>query len=93
MAAGQLVPDSIVFQLLQERIALEDCRTNGFLLDGFPRNLKQALMLHDANIEIHGIVHLDVSTPVRNHAIVMCCAVTTTHSLLRGRFAVCCDRF
>ncbi|MCD6477381.1 MAG: adenylate kinase [Candidatus Aenigmarchaeota archaeon] len=38
---GELVPDDIVMELLKERISREDCK-NGFILDGFPRNLSQA---------------------------------------------------
>lgn len=44
MGAGQLVSDEIVTKLLSERIVQEDCR-NGFLLDGYPRNLAQADLL------------------------------------------------
>jgi adenylate kinase len=39
--SGQLVPDDIVIQLVQERIKEPDCLT-GFLLDGFPRTIDQA---------------------------------------------------
>jgi adenylate kinase len=38
---GELVPDSIVLGMVQERIAHSDC-ANGFILDGFPRTLAQA---------------------------------------------------
>lgn len=38
---GLLVPDEIVLELLKERLAQEDCE-NGYILDGFPRNLSQA---------------------------------------------------
>ncbi|MGC8976054.1 MAG: adenylate kinase [Candidatus Ratteibacteria bacterium] len=41
MEKGQLVPDEIVFPLLIKRIKENDCE-NGFILDGFPRNLNQA---------------------------------------------------
>ncbi len=41
MDSGQLVPDSIVVGIVQERLAKEDCR-QGFLLDGFPRTVPQA---------------------------------------------------
>ena len=38
MDAGQLVPDDLVINLLEERIAKRDCRS-GFILDGFPRTI------------------------------------------------------
>lgn len=41
MDAGQLVPDQLVIDLLQDRIAQDDCK-NGFILDGFPRTIPQA---------------------------------------------------
>lgn len=39
--AGELVPDSVVTEIVAERIKKEDC-AGGFLLDGFPRTLPQA---------------------------------------------------
>jgi adenylate kinase len=41
MERGELVPDDIVFSVLFERIKKDDCK-NGFILDGFPRNINQA---------------------------------------------------
>ena len=41
---GQLVPDSVTIEMVQERLAEADC-ANGYLLDGFPRNLDQAKAL------------------------------------------------
>lgn len=41
MDAGELVPDDVVLGMIKERIALPDA-ANGFVLDGFPRNGKQA---------------------------------------------------
>ncbi|MGL4513691.1 MAG: adenylate kinase [Lacipirellulaceae bacterium] len=41
LAAGQLVPDSLVVRLVDERLALHDC-DQGYLFDGFPRTLRQA---------------------------------------------------
>ena len=38
---GKLVPDSVTIQMVKERLSEDDCK-NGYLLDGFPRNLDQA---------------------------------------------------
>jgi len=42
---GQLVPDDLVLELLGERLQQPDTK-NGFLLDGFPRTVPQAQVLH-----------------------------------------------
>jgi adenylate kinase len=44
MALGQLVPDTLVLDVLATRISEPDC-TRGLILDGFPRTLKQAELL------------------------------------------------
>jgi adenylate kinase len=54
--AGQLVPDSVVIAMVEERLAMDDC-ANGYLLDGFPRTVEQAVALEkfsslDAVIDI-----------------------------------------
>lgn len=46
MAAGKLVPDPIILELVGERLAAPDC-SNGYLLDGFPRTLGQARSLDE----------------------------------------------
>lgn len=44
MTKGELVPDNIVINVLKERLAKDDCK-NGFILDGYPRTIKQAKIL------------------------------------------------
>tara|TARA_Y100000766_G_scaffold253158_1_gene237899 strand:- start:539 stop:1174 length:636 start_codon:yes stop_codon:yes gene_type:complete len=60
LSSGRLVPDSIIIQMLVERISQSDC-DNGFLLDGFPRNLGQAKALDEAKVEINLILFLKIS--------------------------------
>ncbi|HEC83431.1 MAG TPA: adenylate kinase, partial [Firmicutes bacterium] len=42
MDAGQLVPDDVMLGLMEKRIGEADC-ARGYILDGFPRTLAQAL--------------------------------------------------
>lgn len=44
---GELVPDDVTIPMILNRLQDEDCK-NGWLLDGFPRNLTQAVALKDA---------------------------------------------
>ena len=44
MDRGELVPDSVTNEMVKERL-LQDDLGNGFLLDGFPRNVMQAEVL------------------------------------------------
>ena len=46
MDVGRLVPDEIVIGLIRERIKQDDC-SQGFILDGFPRNIVQAEKLSE----------------------------------------------
>jgi adenylate kinase len=62
MNRGELVPDEVTCGMVKERIARDDC-TGGFMLDGFPRNLKQAEALAGITT-IHTAVLLDVPEQV-----------------------------
>merc|ERR1719181_1172483 len=42
MEAGELVPDQLIIDLVANRLNEEDCKTKGWLLDGFPRTEAQA---------------------------------------------------
>ena len=45
--AGKLVPDEVTIGLVEERLSQDDCK-KGFLLDGFPRTIPQAVGKVDA---------------------------------------------
>ena len=65
MAAGNLVSDELMLGVLEERFAQPDTR-NGFILDGYPRNLDQARALDELLARIKQpvdiAVQLDVDT-------------------------------
>lgn len=60
---GLLVPDELTIKLVIERLGKADCK-NGFILDGFPRTLNQAIELDKAlknlNMKIDKVIDLDV---------------------------------
>jgi len=64
MDAGKLVTDELVIGLIEARIC-EDDASNGFLLDGFPRNVAQATalaaMLDKHGLHIEHVVFMDAS--------------------------------
>jgi adenylate kinase len=46
------VPDHIILEIIKERIKQEDCR-NGYIFDGFPRNIEQENSLEKLNKELN----------------------------------------
>ena len=60
---GNFVPDDITNKLVKQRLTEEDCK-NGFLLDGYPRNLDQAKafteILKELNIDLDAVINLNV---------------------------------
>ena len=63
MAAGQLVSDDIVIGIIADRIKEDDCK-NGFILDGFPRNVAQAkaldVMLKEEGVKLDAVIQMEV---------------------------------
>jgi len=63
MARGALVPDDVVVDIVSERIDQPDAR-KGFILDGFPRTVPQALaldrMLKGKELKLDGVIELKV---------------------------------
>ncbi len=55
---GELVPDSVIIDMVRLRLAHEDCK-NGFLLDGFPRTVAQADALAGLT-DIDHVINLEV---------------------------------
>lgn len=57
---GNLVPDEIVIDIVKERLAKSDC-DKGYILDGFPRSVPQAIALDEMGVSLDYVISLEVS--------------------------------
>ena len=69
---GELVPDSITIPMILDRLKQDDCK-NGWLLDGFPRNLTQAQELDKAlkqeGIEVDIVIEMILDRQIAKNRI------------------------
>ena len=70
MDQGNLVPDAVVIKMVEDRIATEST-AKGFIFDGFPRTVHQALaldkMLLKHDLSITGMLSLEVEASELRH--------------------------
>jgi adenylate kinase len=69
MESGELLPDDLTNELVRERLSRPDAR-NGFILDGYPRNVDQALELDEILDELGTKIDLVIKFMVRGPDIV-----------------------
>jgi adenylate kinase len=62
MERGDLLPDDVMIGIVAERLARDDARARGYILDGFPRTVAQAEALSD--ITSHKPVHVVIDLQV-----------------------------
>ena len=94
VAAGQLVTDELVQEVVEERLRLHDWNY-GFLLDGFPRNVGQARFFLES-YDIDAVIHIDVPDAVVVERILsrrLCSQCGLDYNLIYHRPAVAdvCD--
>ena len=58
--AGELVPDNVVIGIIKERLSEADCK-EGYILDGFPRTIPQAVALDDMGFVIDAALSIEVA--------------------------------
>ena len=67
MDSGELVPDSVILNMMKDRIVNNDCK-NGFILDGFPRTTPQAQsltkLLYQMDMKIDYVLVLEVDDDI-----------------------------
>jgi adenylate kinase len=74
MNAGKLVSDDILLGMLEERLSQDDVK-NGFILDGYPRNLAQADALDHLLAKIGQPLDAVVKLEVPNEVIIARCEI------------------
>src|SRR5215203_845906 len=72
MGRGELVPDEVVVAIVSDRIDQPDAK-NGFILDGFPRTVPQAValdrMLKDKGLKLDAVIELKVDSRILHQRI------------------------
>lgn len=92
---GALVPDEIIIRLLAERLRRPDC-TGGFILDGFPRTIRQAEALEEIT-KIDLVINLNVPDEIiiarlSNRLICSRCGAIYNLLTLKPKKDRICDR-
>ena len=95
--AGELVPDEVVIGIVKDRLQADDCK-NGYILDGFPRTVKQAEALAEfAHIDVALNIALDNDVIIKRlsgRRVCLKCGATYHISALNGKedCAVCGEK-
>ena len=69
MEKGELVPDKLILQMMGKRLLENDC-LKGYILDGFPRTIPQAIGLDDLLMELNQKLNKVIVLEVRDNDIV-----------------------
>lgn len=90
LASGVLVPDNIVYEALRRRLAMPDT-LSGYILDGFPRNLEQAIeydkILLETKHDLGVVIYLDTPRDILEKRITgrrICKNCGATYNVLTG---------
>ncbi|MBF1989667.1 adenylate kinase [Fischerella thermalis] len=91
MDRGELVPDQLVQEMVEERLCKPDTKS-GWILDGFPRTVKQAAFLGELlqKLEQQGerVVNLDVPDDVVVNRLLQRGRADDTEEVIRRRLEV-----
>lgn len=69
MDRGELVPDELTVRILLDRVAQDDCK-NGYILDGFPRNIPQAEVLEKELEKLGDKIDVAIDMEVPDESII-----------------------
>lgn len=93
MARGEFVSDEVITKLLKKRLEAKDCK-NGYILDGYPRNISQAKtydnILKELNYDEGLVVFLDIDKSLamkRALSRVVCSKCGLSYNLINKEYA------
>lgn len=88
MDKGSLIDDATILKLLRERLSMSDCN-NGYILDGYPRNIDQAIeyekLLNELNINKVKVIFFDITKELalkRTISRIICPNCNVSYNLL-----------
>lgn len=97
---GKFVSDEIVLNLLKDRLSMDDC-LNGYILDGFPRNVEQAKaydkILMELNKDIGLVIVMDIDKEIAKSRVVgryicpKCGKIYNINNELKPKNGMLCD--
>jgi len=92
MDRGELVPDEVIIGIIRERLSQPDVRERGFILDGFPRTLRQAealdRMLAELNMPLDRVIYLNVDDEEIVRRLLARGRADDTEEVIRNRLKV-----
>lgn len=102
ISSGKFVSDQIITSLLEKRLMREDCN-NGYILDGYPRNLEQARIYEDLlkklNKDLGIVIFFDIDKELakkRTLSRIVCPECGTSYNLevtaLKPKLEGICDK-
>jgi len=89
MDNGQLVPDSLIINVINERLKEKDCVEKGWLLDGFPRTRLQAEALGKTGQVPDTVLLLDVNEDILVERVTGRRTDPDTGTIYHMKFKVC----
>ena len=93
MARGEFVSDEVITKLLKKRLSLKDAK-KGYILDGYPRNIKQAEiyddLLKELSYDMGVVIFLDIDKDTamkRALSRVVCSKCGLSYNLINKEYA------
>ena len=69
IAANTLISDEIVFGIIRARLNRIDCKSHGFVLEGFPKTYDQVKLMQEMKLDPNFVIYLDCTSDMAKQRI------------------------